>query len=218
MMQKALAGTNSGVRVRFMPECPPILGFDPNLAGIDRSPGCEKFNEDVLHEIAGLGSHKLRGVILAARWPSYLRSDAAEAGATIGLRRELAELDRLGLEAVVVLPVPGLPHDAPACLARRDPSQCAVARPLAESKRAQSMHLLSRVVAGSRNAILLDPFEALCSAERCDAISGGKVLYSDAHHLSVNGSVTLAHVASAALRRLRAPAAVASRDLARQPR
>jgi peptidoglycan/LPS O-acetylase OafA/YrhL len=200
MMQAALSGQDLAVRIRYMPECPPLLDFDPELAGINRSVGCQRFNRDVLDEITRLRSRGLVAVVLAARWPSYLRKPEARLKAADGLRKELAALNRMKLKAIVVAPGPTLPHEAPACLARRDPSECGIARSVAESARAQTMGLLTSIVSSDGNALMLDPFKALCTAERCDAISAGQVIYSDAHHLSVNGSLRLVPLAAAALR------------------
>lgn len=191
MVSAFAAGQSGSARIRFMPECPPLQAYSPLLVGIDRSTGCEAFNRDVLAEIRRERSNGLGSVLLAARWAPYLGNEKAAEAADAGLRATIGQLQRDGLRVFLLAPVPELPHDAPACLARRGNSECGLSREEAEAGRRQTMRWLENVVGGSPGVIVLDPLPALCSPERCNPMRSGVVLFSDSHHLSEAGSLAM---------------------------
>ncbi len=182
---------HTSMRIRFMPECPPMQDYSPTLIGVSRSRGCEQFNRDVLTEVGALRPHGLRSVVIAARWWAYLQTPEAADAARKGMRATLLELQRLGVRVVIAAPVPELPHEAPACLARRSIAACGVDRRSAEQRRATAMALLEENMAAVSQTRLVDPMVRLCDAAFCSPLDAGDVLYSDAHHLSEAGSLVL---------------------------
>jgi peptidoglycan/LPS O-acetylase OafA/YrhL len=170
------------IRVRYMPECPPILDYSPSLVGIERSVGCEQFNADVLAEIR---QNPPVHIILAARWRAYVSNPSAQTSARAGLTRLASELATDKLQPWVLLPPPEFAQAAPACLARRPSSQCEVERDTALFQRSDSVALLASVFEPST---LIDPYDWLCPERVCAVLLQGELLYSDAHHLSVAGS------------------------------
>ncbi len=181
----------TSVRIRFMPECPPLQNYMPTFAGVNHAPGCEHFNRDVLAEIADLRLRGLSTVVIAAHWWAYLQNPEAERSAQSGLKQTLAGLERLGVRTLVAAPVPEQPHEVPACLARRSVAECGVNREIAERQRAQAMQLLDAAIMQSAHVHIVDPFPSLCDESYCAPIRNNVVLFSDAHHLTEAGSMAL---------------------------
>jgi hypothetical protein len=183
---------HSTLRIRTMSACPPTLGFSPEIAGVGNSEGCQAFNDEVLREVTRLHARGLRAVVLAGHWPHYLEVEAAREPAEAGLVRLLAALDGLGVKVLLVAPGPMLPHDVPACLARRSPAECSGSRRASEADRRQSLQMVTIAAARFPNVRVYDPLPPLCPHELCPAMVAGDVVYTDAHHLSMKGSLLLA--------------------------
>jgi hypothetical protein len=191
MVAEFSARQHTSMRIRFMPECPPMQGYSPTLVGVYRSPGCEQFNRDVLVEIETLRSQGLQSVVLASRWWAYLQNPEARAVASQGLHATLAELNRIGVHTVISAPPPEMPHDAPACLARRSVAACGADRIAEEHRRAEVLTMFDDAIGSLRRVRVADPFGELCASEFCSPIIDGKVMFSDAHHLTEAGSLYL---------------------------
>ncbi len=189
---KRLAHENSqALRVRYMPECPPLLGFSPSSVGITRPKGCEQFNADVLAEIQNLQLQgQVAGVYLNARWAGYTRFGSELQGASDGLKASLAALQQAGVKTTLVAPGPEFPAEVPRCLVRRPAESCDLPRVQAEAVRSATVAMMAARAAetGTR---LVDPFDALCSGDSCPVLGEGEVLYSDAHHWTVPASVAV---------------------------
>ncbi|MBK7143969.1 MAG: acyltransferase [Xanthomonadales bacterium] len=181
----------SSARIRFMPECPPLVGYSPTLVGLQRVRGCEQFNLDVLAEVEQLRAAGLNTVVIAARWSAYVSNPRALAMAHDGLEATLSRIGALGLRALVVAPVPEFYHEVPTCLARRPPMACGISRDQADANRAVAWSLLSLATDRVESVTLIDPFPLVCSQRDCPAYDRGEVLFSDAHHLSELGSMRL---------------------------
>lgn len=193
------------LRIRFMPECPPIPGYSPSMVGIDFPRGsgsfasCEQFNADVLAEATRTSESGLRVVVMDAHWPAYLGTEAARTTALAGLQATVNQLRNAGVRVVLMAPGADFPHDVPSCLARRPIADCGIDRSMAEAQRRDALALLRTTVDRVPGGVLLDPFNVLCTGERCPSVSGGEVLYSDRHHLSKAGARRLAALLASAL-------------------
>ncbi|MDI1253504.1 acyltransferase family protein [Thermomonas sp.] len=187
------------LRIRYMPECPPLQGYSPTLIGIPRAVGCERFNQDVLQEVQRLSAHKPLTVVLASHWPAYTSNSAAFAAARSGAVATLRGIASGGARAVVVAPTPDFHHEVPACLARRPLATCSITRRDAEQGRSVALAMLASEVAHSPTATLFDPFISLCTTTSCPATKEGAVMYSDSHHLTVAGSLRLVNGFAGAL-------------------
>ena len=175
-------------RIRYMPACPPLLGVDQEDLIGEAALGCADFNEDVLREVRQLRSQGLTAVVIAARWPRYFQSSKTRQAASLGLQRSLDELEKAGVRVVVMGPLPSLPHRAPACLLRRDWSECGISRASADEFVATSLSELRRTVSTKPHARLFEPLSLICSPSRCDPVRGQAVLFYDENHLSADGS------------------------------
>jgi peptidoglycan/LPS O-acetylase OafA/YrhL len=203
------------VLVRSFSRCPPIDGFTHEVAAVEA--GCRAFNQAMLAEIAALRPQGLEGVVLAGRWLrafgapplSGLRAGNANGldhpAAAEGLARTVAELRGLGLKVVIVAPLPELPYDAPACLARRPSGHCDVPRQEALAQRAEVMRLLQAAAGGASGVLVLDFFDAVCDEAACRAAKDGDIHYRDDHHLTAAKSRDLLPLARAALEQAAAP-------------
>lgn len=174
--------------IRYMPECPPLLGFDPGELGIAPGSRCLEFNRDVEREIGQLAVHQRLGVFIAGRWTGYGETSVGRAMVEQGLADTLGALARYPVNTLVLAPGIDLPHRAPLCLARRSREECAVSREVVERRRAPLVEGIDRVIMGRPSARVFDPTPALCPGSLCEPIREGVVLFSDAHHLSVGAA------------------------------
>lgn len=198
---RALAEANGlALRVRYMPECPPLIGFKPETVGVTRPKGCDRFNADVLAEVRGRqGNDRARLVILNARWLGYTRGGTDLAGLRQGLAESLAALGQLGVPVFLMTPGPEMSSSVPPCLVRRPAHACDLARSRAEHDRKDLVDVMKSAATARPGVVLVDPFEGLCDDDNCAAMRGGAVLYSDAHHWTVQGSLAVLPALRAAL-------------------
>ncbi len=192
------------MRIRYMPECPPLPGYDSTLAGIQfprgsgLDGGCRAFNADVLDEALRLRRSGLRTVVMEAHWPAYVSTPDALRVATTALMQTVAALRNAGLRVVLIAPAVDQAHEVPACLARKPEAQCGISRAAAQAHRRAALGLFAQ--AGQIDGVrLLDPLPALCTAHFCPAVADGAVLYSDRHHLSEAGAMRLRDALARAL-------------------
>jgi peptidoglycan/LPS O-acetylase OafA/YrhL len=215
-LMEAFARENpsSPVLVRSFSRCPPVAGFTDEDAAVED--GCRAFNNAVLAELAALRAQGLEGVVLAGRWLRAFGAPALEGAAdgiagldrpevAEGLAQTVAELTGLGLAVVIVAPLPELPYDAPACLARRPATDCDAARPAALAQRAEVMRLLASAARGAPGVQVLDFFDAVCDAAACRAARGSDIHFRDDHHLTAAASRGLLPRAQDVLTKAAAP-------------
>ena len=189
-----------------MPGCVPVSGYE-GLGPV--SPRyCQAFNQRVLAAIPELQRRGLTGVVISARWPSYLWQPAisrseqkadeapvdtvkvrqARADFQAGLERTLSALDRTGVRVIVLAPTPELVYPAPQCLSLGRGSYCDVDRSLNDTLLADATAALEEVVARHPKARLIDATDFFCDTATCYAARGGDVLYFDDDHLSATGA------------------------------
>lgn len=195
---EALVTAKGSARIRYMPECPPLLGYSPALVGLLRPRGCEQFNADVALELAELRRSGLEMVLLSARWTGYVRGEG-RAAARQSLQATLRTLVDAGIRPIVVAPSPQMPHEVPACLARRNADTCRNGREQAETIRRDALELIREAVAAVAGSAWVDPFPVLCDARECPAVHAEQVLYSDSHHLTEAASRRLGPALAAAM-------------------
>ncbi len=197
LIQDFLAPQGARLRIRYMPQCPPLLGFAPEKIGIQGTLGCAEFNRDVLKEIRALIQAGPLAVVLGARWTGYMEAASLHLGVTgalnlieHGLSDTLNALDVPGVRVLIMAPGPDFTYPVPACLLRRSIEACRVARDLAEERRGAAKALIDE--AGKReNVRVIDPFETFCDVKDCQPQIADTVLFSDTHHFSVEGSKAL---------------------------
>ncbi len=203
--------------------CAPLLGVSRTD---DKSFPCEAFNARVMDLIRH--DAKLGTVMLAARWAltadgtRYLNESGtdvfvrdaqshetsiAENAAVFqrGLERTLTALRRTGRRIVVVGPIPEIGFDVPTSLARdiwfnrRDdidriePSRAAFFK--REKRVLSTLHDLQTRF----GFVLIEPYQVLCDANRCNVGTPARPLYVDDNHLSITGARKLRRLFEAAL-------------------
>lgn len=186
--------------IRYMPQCPPIQNFATAFhLTKEQSTGCVRYNRDILEEIKQHSSNGLSGVVLSARWHLYLK-DIALHGMTkqaifqqfeTGLRQTVSALEALHLNIVLVSPIPIMPFDAPACLARRNISECSTERETAIENREKIIAVFDSIARDFDAVKIIDPLEQFCETDYCSPLQGDTVLYSDNSHLTVKGSLRM---------------------------
>ncbi len=211
-LMQAIAGSSGHATIsRSFARCPPLARYPKRDRRDDAA--CAAFTADVLSEIESLTSDGLEVVVLSGRWLRVLgapRIDlrhAAQAEGPDHLRQpELAvqlsatveRLVALGLKVALVAPLPEMPFDVPACLAREPPHRCEVPRQAVDAQRSRVMALLHDIEKRDANVKVVDFIDQLCDEASCFASRDGIVLYADDNHLSVAGSLRLLPGASSA--------------------
>jgi len=189
-----------------MPGCVPVAGYEGQGPTSPRQ--CPAFNRRVLDALPDLKRRGLQGVVISARWPSYLWQPAisrseqmadeppvdtakqrqARAAFQAGLERTLGELDQVGLRVIVLAPTPELVYPAPQCLSLGRAGYCDVARSLNDALLKDATAALEEVVARHPNARVIDATDFFCDAATCYAAREGDVLYFDDDHLSATAA------------------------------
>ena len=119
-----------------MAGCPPAIGYEPKVPAISKF--CKDFNQRVLQEIPELKKNGLEGVVISARWPSYLwrrtisvseqqpslvgnpeKMAQARAEMQSSFDETLSVLERAGLKVLVVAPTPEMIYSPPLCIGLR---------------------------------------------------------------------------------------------------
>jgi peptidoglycan/LPS O-acetylase OafA/YrhL len=208
MFETANASRQVVLLPRWMSGCPPLIGVVP-LKRQAPDEACNRFNSAVLAEIDQLRiADHLAGVVLGARWPTYLgkpsligeagvtlsrngrtvKDEAAAAALEDGLYLTLRKLAELDIKVLVIAPMPEQRFEVPSCLARHSPESCSVSRVLAEHQRRVALQTVKKSVGRSKNVYLWDPLPALCEDGVCLAERDGFVMYRDDDHLTTRGS------------------------------
>lgn len=190
--------------------CPPIIG-----AGRKRRLGHTKEACRDINDAVGklMKRHKFSDIVLAARWTyymsgtkgdgtaertqHYLQDDAVVAGSlsqnkevlAAGLRRSIEAVVKRGARVWVVMEAPYIGRDVPNHLARKIirglPHETSYGPSVADYK---ARGKVMEDMLADLPVRTIDPTEALCEAERCLAVAGGKPLYFDDDHLSIHGA------------------------------
>jgi peptidoglycan/LPS O-acetylase OafA/YrhL len=116
-----------------------------------------------------------------------------------GTRRTLSALSRAGIPVRLVRDTPWAGADVPGCLARaawtagwRTPRPCTFPRDTPLGTRVAELE--ARAAAGVPGVRVLDLSDAICRASPCRPVRDGRVIFTDAHHLTGTFSASLAPV------------------------
>lgn len=104
---------------------------------------------------------------------------------TVALRRTLASLSELGLEVLLVAPIPEPYANVPHCLYRKSESECNFARQRVEERRRDALAALQAAARGLPRVHYVDFIEHFCDATTCRVKQGGAPSYWDASHMSL---------------------------------
>jgi peptidoglycan/LPS O-acetylase OafA/YrhL len=186
-LDRAARKADLKIVARTMGGCSPG-GFPAALQGRRDAfwTGCAAFNDAVVRSIASMRSaYGLRGVVIAGEWSDrWIGWDQQ-------LEAHVDEIRRAGLRVVLAGDVPVFPADFIACAVRRGPDVCALARSDVERRVAAVDAGLTRI-AGKPDVRMWSPLDALCPAGRCPVAIGGRLLYRNRAHLTLDGSALLA--------------------------
>jgi hypothetical protein len=133
-------------------------------------------------------------VILAGRrFVEPLSSDQIHA-AERAFRETFDRLTAVNKKIIYILDFPELPVDPRACV-RSLPwitAQCSIDVSGALASRQRQANFITKITESYPDIKVIDPFDVLCSAERCPIIEGGRSLYIDRNHLSRDGAAKAA--------------------------
>jgi hypothetical protein len=129
-----------------------------------------------------------------------------------GLSRSIAALEQSGKRVLFVIDVPDMGFDPHSCLDVRPFSLAThrrrlCVRPLSEvmQEQSQARRMLAQLAARHPAMVFFDPVPAMCDADYCYAMREGKILYRDANHLSLDGSVIVGKALVKAMQALPSP-------------
>jgi len=207
-LKEVLSSRRGASLFRIQPSCPPVIGAAPVIKGLLQT-DCVNFNDNVSRELLELP--EVKGIVLAARWNTYLALPVVDPGGitsygmallpppaedlpitptraaeamSLGLRNALRGLPSR-LRILVVAPVPEMYFHVPQCLYLRSEQECVVARSRVEMRREPAMRILMAVAKEFPNVRIVDPINEFCDAERCNATYGGIASFSDDNHISL---------------------------------
>jgi peptidoglycan/LPS O-acetylase OafA/YrhL len=168
----------------------PLLGFESHTEFGLREQSV-RFNEAVFDYVKRMG---IQNVILVALWRGYGLEEDGE-NFTRALVTTVEQLGSAGVKVWIMLEAPSHDVDVPRALARAslagiDVSTLGVS--IAEQKeKLEYQRLIFAGVGPDLN--LLDPLDYIAGENgHCLVAEGGKSLYSDNHHLSVQGAMKIA--------------------------
>ena len=148
---------------------------------------CGAFNDAMLASIARLRrDDDIEGVVASGMWA------ADRTGWDSQLAAQVRALQRAGLRVVLVRSSPVLPPDFMTCLQRRGADACALPRTAVERQAAEADAVLARIAAANPDVRLWSPLDALCPKGRCQEVMGGRLLFRQRDHLTIDGSAVLA--------------------------
>jgi peptidoglycan/LPS O-acetylase OafA/YrhL len=198
---------------RSFSRCPPIKDYQLRDARAEAD--CHAFNAAVLDEVRALRQGGLEGVVLAGRWlrvfgaPELHEMQDMKSGVPAAplqmpelaenLSQTVAELTRMGLQVLIVAPIPEMPSDIPVCLARESLEHCSVPRAVIDAQRSEVMQLLESIRDRHPGIQIVDFIDQLCDATTCFAERDGAIYYRDEHHLTASASRGLLPAARAPL-------------------
>ena len=192
--------------------CAPLLDFDFKQVSRLRTKECNEYNAAVVDLIA---ARHIPYVFMIALWPKFVHGgelpnegvyfdpshppslEDRSAPVAQSLDRTLAQLSRLGTQAILVMDVPEAGYNVPEALARAaargssidiSPSWASVAR-----RQALARSVLN-TSAAKYNATIIDPLPALCDDNRCYVERNGIILYHDTNHLSGTGAESISYI------------------------
>jgi peptidoglycan/LPS O-acetylase OafA/YrhL len=193
--------------------CAPILNTETiadRLAEICR-------RSSLLAHDAITADSTIRTVLLVSRGPAYLSGaaygvDSLKAFTNVaatasradtltlahayeaGILRTVRSFQALGKHVVLVLDVPELGFLPQECAIGRPfrlrvvRAPCALPRSVVDARNAHYRALAKRVQQQAPGLLLFDASQSLCDASLCYAMRNGRLLYSDANHLTMYGS------------------------------
>jgi len=188
-----------------MAGCPPVIGYESKVPATSKY--CAEFNQRVLAAISELKSNGLEGIVISARWPSYLwertlavsepqPSLAGDAKKMAQARDEfqadleatLTRLDGFGLRVLVLAPNPEMIYSPPLCIGLRRGSLCDIPRAVSDAFIGDPTAALAEVVSRHPNVRLAEMKDFFCDAEFCYAMRDGKILFIDENHISATAA------------------------------
>jgi len=203
-----------GGRLLYTNGCAPLLG----IKRAKYAQRCLKNNEEILAAIQNQPQWKT--VILASRWSLWAQGGADSAAVeeeTIqpvdgyeknaedapsvlferGLERTIRALVESGREVVIITPIPEIGYDAPSAYSialrtGRDINQIIAPTLETYQQRNRTAALIFETLAKKYPLQFIEPAQILCGKSLCPVATEGRLLYMDAHHLSIFGSEYIA--------------------------
>ena len=192
-----------------MAGCPPAIGYESKVPATSKY--CAEFNQRVLEAIPALRKDGLEGVVISARWPSYLwrktisiseplANLAGDPAKMVQARLEMQSsldatlevLERAGLRVLVLGPNPEMIYSPPLCIGLKRGELCNISRTVNDEFIGDPTAALAEVVSRHPNSRLAEMADFFCDADTCYAMRDEKILYIDDNHISATAARDLA--------------------------
>ena len=170
--------------------CPPAMDYSSPKAGTaSHVKQCKDFNRLV----AGIAEgEKLDVVVLAARWPMYMRSQSGSPAANAvnqskvsleaGLRQTLRAISPSVGRILILGPIPQLKRNAAWCIANDKTRECSPTRAEFDAQATKSRAMLKALVGEFSNVTYIETTNFYCDADACPMLRDGRALYFDDDH------------------------------------
>lgn len=169
------------------PGCPPIIGLTSYIQGYPYL-SCKKYQEQISKAIQ---SGEISKLVLVARWGAYLnRVQLKEFEEQLKNTIKLAS--KAGIHVTLIGPVPEMPFDAPACLARVAAGQWGITECFARNSDKNQMVSLLEVWLENAQYCWVDSYPPFCDSKFCSAEINDEPAFIDRDHLSKKGAIHLA--------------------------
>ena len=181
------------IRERARTSCSPA---EANVVlASDARADCDAFKHRALRE--ALDDPAVRTVVLAGRWNTLAAATRASGGLHPALAPWVGRLRRAGRRVVLVAQVPEFATGGGRCMVRarfmgRSEALCFTARAAHDRYAQPALAALARFAAADPGVVLVDPTSVYCDRQWCRPEIGGRVVYSDVHHLTPDGARALA--------------------------
>jgi peptidoglycan/LPS O-acetylase OafA/YrhL len=188
-----------------MAGCPPAIGYELKVPATSKY--CSEFNQRVIETIPELKKNGLEGVVISARWPSYLWrktiSSSEPQPGLVGDPSKMAQariemqssfdatlnmLEHAGLRVLVLAPNPEMIYSPPLCIGLRRGELCNISRAVSDGFIGDPTAALAEVINRHPNSRLVEMTDFFCDADTCYAMRDGKILYIDDNHISATAA------------------------------
>lgn len=183
-----------GLDVMWDTGCPFVVGYRAPAGNPSFDTPCVRENEvNSLYLLRNASS--IGGVVTTSRASSFIGADADALTAwRVALTNTLSSLSDAGIPVALMHDVPHFELPVPQCVIRKGADSCGIEAGAAVAAREPVKQVEQSAIAEvGGTAAAWDPFGTLCTADRCEVVSGDLVLYRDGTHLSKAGALLLAH-------------------------
>jgi len=193
--------------------CPSLYDLEATITGF--ADNCRKISNKYIDYV--LNTSSIKTVVLSFQGPAYIEgptklhapiyhlkfTQAPKLANNLdifeqALASTISRITQAGKQVIFVMDWPDLGFDPKSCvdirplrLTRKTKNPCAIAKSVFEERNRKYREMVARVLKKFPGVKRWDPTRVLCDDQYCWAMKDGTMLYRDANHLSMAGSLYL---------------------------